>query len=130
MTTAMTFNFLHAGHGTHDFHVMPEQSIDGPRYRIVFHTPQYELEAVCNQTLEFLGGGALALPQMLSLEYRLDLTGVDLGGKDLSGASLKGTKFAGVLNLPAATFDNLRGAILDGVDLAGVDLGGKDLSGV
>ncbi|KAL3904402.1 MAG: hypothetical protein SGPRY_011297, partial [Prymnesium sp.] len=37
-------------------------------------------------------------------------------------------KFAGALNLRAATFDDLRGAILDGVDLTGVDLGGKDLS--
>ena len=54
----------------------------------------------------------------------LDLAGVDLSGKDLSGASLKETKFAGALNLRAATFDDLRGAILDdGRELTGVDLG-------
>ena len=57
------------------------------------------------------------------------LQGADLTAADLSGADLTGTKFAGALNLRAATFDNLRGAILDGLDLTGVDLGGKDLSG-
>ena len=57
------------------------------------------------------------------------MAGVDFGGKDITGASLLGTKFGGALNLASCTFDNLRGAILDGCDMAGVDLRGKDLAG-
>ena len=58
-----------------------------------------------------------------------DLSLCDLKGADLNGAEMRATILKGALNLRFATFDNLRGAILDGVDLAGVDLGGKDLSG-
>jgi hypothetical protein len=60
---------------------------------------------------------------------KADLSQSDLKGADLNGADLRATILKGALNLRFATFDNLRGAILDGVDLAGVDLGGKDLRG-
>ena len=39
---------------------------------------------------------------------------------------LNGARFA-ICGLASATFDNLRGAILDGLDLAEVDLKGKDV---
>ena len=79
-SAALAFNFRHAGNM--GFYILTERSTDGPRYRVVFREPQRELGLVSEQLLGFLAG-AVSFPKMISLEYRLDLTGVEDTGAHL-----------------------------------------------